>query len=289
MVAVQLVSGEFPHPIETLERHFRDGGVTLVQAMFEHSFFVDPEAVRERSPWFPSFARKSRQHYPALEKGAAAEWLGQPVKLDDNSRAQQAWSKYTGRPINRGSGYSVRHIWGNPWDPTAFTAGWNLRYMPFWAGMLTEDQHPHQLVRAAVMQAGWELFFGGEAPVCEPPVFITNPGFDLDQLLDGLPLPVAVRPTRSQPVGATALPPISQVVNPKDPIAVIKEVRRRRNASWQNLAKAALQLQGLGHEGFSTPNVEASSLSHVRLMVRETGLDLPSVAALIDRLSGSRR
>ena len=155
VVAVRVLEGELPQPIETLERHFRDGGVTLIRAVFENTFFATPESVRDRCPYFPEFARKSRDHYPSLDKGGLGEWQGRQVKLDDNRRAQMAWAKYSGRPIARRSGYGVRHVWGHPWDPDAFTAGWNLAYMPFWAGMLTEDQHPHEGVQVAIKQASW--------------------------------------------------------------------------------------------------------------------------------------
>ena len=88
--------------------------------------------------------------------------------IDDNQHAQMAWERYTGRGLARGTGYSVRHIWGHPWDPDAFTAGWNLCYMPFWAGMLTEGQHPHEELELAVRQASWDLYFRTDR-VCEPP------------------------------------------------------------------------------------------------------------------------
>lgn len=54
-------------------------------------------------------------------------WQGREVKLGDNAKAYQAWAHYTGRRIERASGYGVRHVWGHPWNPDAFTAGWNLR------------------------------------------------------------------------------------------------------------------------------------------------------------------
>lgn len=76
----------------------------------------------------------SREHYPGKRRGEFAEWRGRKVRLDDNARAQMAWAKYTQRAIARDSGFGVRHVWGNPWDPDVFTAGWNLTYMPYWAG-----------------------------------------------------------------------------------------------------------------------------------------------------------
>ena len=181
--------GPLPSPIDALEQLLRQGGTTIVRAAFQYSFFAHPDAVRSRTPWYPERARMSREHYPDGRRGDAAHWQGRPVTLGDNAYAQYAWEKYTGRPIERGSGFSVRHIWGNPWDPDAFTAGWNLCYMPFWAGMLTEQQHPHPQLEAAVRQAAWNLYFQAD-PVCKPPEFVTNPGIDLGRLLGTQPIRV---------------------------------------------------------------------------------------------------
>lgn len=138
MAHVRLYEETLPDPVQTLERYFWEGGVSLVRAVFENTFFIEPSAVRARTPHFPGLARYSKRHYPGLRKGDWADWQGTPVRLDDNARAQIAWQKYTGRRLSRGTGYGLRHIWGHPWDPAAFTAGWNLAYMPHWAGMLTE-------------------------------------------------------------------------------------------------------------------------------------------------------
>ena len=147
--------GELVPPVESLERYFRSGGTTILQAAFEHSYFVHPDGVRQNTPLYPDRARLSREHYPGLDRGAHAMWQGREVKLGDNAKAQQAWARYTGRRIERASGYGVRHVWGHPWDPDAFTAGWNLCYMPFWAGMLTtERQHPHPELKKAVRPGG---------------------------------------------------------------------------------------------------------------------------------------
>lgn len=169
-------AGPVANPISALENIFRTGGMTLIQAAFKHSFFLDPEQVRGNTPKFPGFARYSRTHYPNKKKGDAALWQGRPVKLDDNSKAQAAWAQYSGRALSRKSGYGVRHIWGNPWNPEAYTAGWNLCYMPFWVGMLTESQHPHPALQKAIKQVAYELFFQ-DNPVCNRPTFVTDPGF----------------------------------------------------------------------------------------------------------------
>jgi len=81
----------------------------------------------------------------------------------------------------------VRHIWGHPWDPNAYTAGWNLSYMPFWVGMLTEEQHPHPLLERAIRQASFDLFFR-EQPVCDPPAFVSDQGLNLPELLGDQPI-----------------------------------------------------------------------------------------------------
>ena len=125
MIQAQIHTGPLPDPIPVLETYLKEGGVSLVHAAFANTFFVSPSAVRARTPYFPDRARLSRQHYPGKRRGESADWSGLQVRLGDNARAQLAWAKYTRRTIARASGYGVRHIWGYPWDPQAFTAGWN--------------------------------------------------------------------------------------------------------------------------------------------------------------------
>ena len=266
--------------MESLERYFGNGGTTILRAAFEHSYFVHPERVRQNTPWYPDRARYSRKHYPGLNKGAHAMWQGREVKLDDNAKAQQAWERYTGRRIERGSGYGVRHVWGHPWNPDAFTAGWNLCYMPFWAGMLTEQQHPHPELESTVRQAAWDLYFRDD-PVCDPPDFVSDPGVDLDAILNGQPLLLLVggsAPTsrQSSSPGASG-----------DKIdARIREIRKTTKQSWSNLRKAVLSLQGKPHEPFGTRNVKATARSVIRRIERETELDL---VALERRLTAAGR
>ncbi len=194
------IQSEDPVPaIQSLEDYFREGGASIIQAAFKHTYFVHPDAVLNRTPYFPERARRSREHYPGIDKGKRTTWKagdGRDIVLDDNSTAQMAWERYSGHRLMRKSGYGVRHIWGNTHNPNAFTAGWNLCYMPFWAGMLTEEQHPHPQLQQAIRQASWNLFFSGTS-VCDPPDFVSNPGLDLGALLDGNPLLILSRESHS--------------------------------------------------------------------------------------------
>ena len=57
-------------------------------------------------------------------------------------------------------------------------------------------------------------------------------------------------------------------------LARIREIRSLTNQSWSNLKKAVRALQDKPHEPFGTKNVEASSKSVTRRILRETGLSL---------------
>ena len=198
---IQIHRGEVISPIQSLTDYFREGGVSIMEAAFAHTYFVPPDEVRKQTPYFPNRVRQSREYFPGLRKGTRTTWSAgdkREIILDDNSQAQRAWQKYTGRKLARGSGYGVRHIWGNTHNPTAFTAGWNICYMPYWAGMLTEDQHPHPELQQAIRQASWDLYFS-EDPVCEIPDFVKNPGGDLNKDLGGLSLLVIRRENTAAP------------------------------------------------------------------------------------------
>ena len=69
--------------------------------------------------------------------------------------------------------------------------------MPFWAGMLTEGQHPHEELELAVRQASWDLYFRTDR-VCEPPDFVEDPGLDLPSLLAGQPVLILQKEARAE-------------------------------------------------------------------------------------------
>lgn len=296
---MQLHHGDISHPVRMLEEYFHSGGVSIIQAAFAHSYFIHPEQVRDNTPYFPERARFSRTHYPGANKGQKAVWQGdgREVTVDDNQYAQLAWERYTGRGLVRGAGYSIRHIWGQPWDPEFFTAGWNLCYMPFWAGMLTERQHPHEQLETAIRQASWDLYFRTN-PVCPSPASIENPGMDLSALLGGQPILILDRENLPGNPSSSIGPKEQnlairsrrirgsknreQSVTPDGSIPErIRAIKSQTHQSWSNMWKAVRSLQGLEHEPFGTPNVENSSKSCVRKVQRETGLTLAEIEELL--------
>ena len=299
MLYLQLHHGGLSHPVRMLEEYFRQGGVSILQAAFAHSYFIHPDQVRNNTPYFPARARFSRKHYPGVSKGQKAVWQGdgRDVTVDDNQHAQLAWERYTGRGLVRGTGYSIRHIWGLPWDPEFFTAGWNLCYMPFWAGMLTESQHPHQELETAIRQASWDLYFRNNR-VCPPPPPVEDPGMDLSVLLGGQPILILEReslpdnlppsdasqeknltiPSRTIRSGRRSSPSVALGDSIPDRI---RAIRSQTHQSWSNLWKAVRSLQGLDHEPFGTPNVESSAKSCVRRIQREIGLTLSEIEAFL--------
>ena len=269
--------------IESLENYFHDGGASILQAAFAHSYFVHPDRVREKTPYYPDRARFSRTHYPGLGKGSSARWSGdgREVRLDDNQYAQNAWERYTGHRIARGSGYGLRHIWGNPWNPDAFTAGWNFCYMPFWAGMLTERQHPHPKLEQAIRQASWDLFFRHN-PVCQPPEFVENPSLDLDSVLAEQPILLLHREDSSGSTQARSRRSDS-IASYGNDFEHMKAIRKQTHQSWTNIRKASRLLQSRDYEAFGTRNVENSAKSCVRRIHRETGMSFAQIESVLDR------
>ena len=291
MSNLQICADSLVSPIESMEDYFWKGGVSIIQAAFEHTYFVHPDRVREKTPYYPDRARFSREHYPGKRKGDYAIWPGdgREIRLDDNQYAQNAWQGYTRHKIARGIGYSLRHIWGEPWDPDAFTAGWNFCYMPFWAGMLTERQHPYPELQAAIRQASWDLYFG-DNPVCEPPDFVEDPGVDLDSLLNGQPLLILHKKSTNQTYSPSSKPSESAPpVTDDEVFERVKEIRRRRNQSWVNIQKAVRELQGKPHDPFGTLKVEAKAKSDVRKICREANLSVDQLEAILDEQGLSYR
>lgn len=219
-------SARLREPMAAFERLIEAGGLSLVRAAFRETYFLDPEDARGRTPLLPNFAAVSAEHYPGLETGAIGKWKGRSVLLDSGLRAREAWVKYSGRPLPRDGGYEVRHVWGKPWDPEAYTAGWNLCCVPFWLGPLLEERHAHQLLQASLRQASWDLFFKSE-PVCAPPEFVADPGLDLRRVLAGDPI-VLLGPEQAQVPGERT----------------ILDIRTQTKISWAELLEGIDAAEG---------------------------------------------
>ncbi|MGO9754695.1 MAG: hypothetical protein ACLP8S_25270 [Solirubrobacteraceae bacterium] len=99
--------------MKTLEAIFASGGISLVTSVFHNTFFLHPSVVRRRTPYFPAFARYSREHCGAGTKGATALWRGSPcASMTTAARRWPGRKKYSGRALSRGVGFAIRHISG---------------------------------------------------------------------------------------------------------------------------------------------------------------------------------
>jgi len=232
---------------------------------------------------YPDRARTSRDRYPGKGRGDQAVWSGdgRVVTLADNAQPQRAWERYTGRRLKRGSGYSVRHIWGHPWDPDAFTAGWNLCYKPLRAGVFTERQHPHPYWSWRRVKEHGDLLFG-DHPVCSPPDFVEDPGMDLGSVLGEQRLLILKAETDQSPPRPPVPPlPLPAGSTEGELMERIRDIKKQKHRSWSNICEAVWALQGNTDAKFGTSKVEASSKSTVRRILRETGMDLDGLKVLL--------
>ncbi len=302
MLYLQIHQGDLSHSVGVLEEYFLKAGTSIIGAALAHSYFIHPDEVRKRTPYFTERARVSGTHYPGVAMGERAIWQGdgREVIVDDGQQAQRAWERYTGHGLLGGTGYSIRHIWGRPWDPDYFTAGWNLCYMPFWAGMLTGGEHPHEGLELALRQVSWDLYFR-TGPVCPPPLGVDDQGVDLGSLLAGQPILILGREGLPQTQGspddgsATGLSvpartnrtgegSSGQLASSGDIPSPIKAIKNQDHQSWSNVWRAVRELQGLDHQPFVAANVENSSKACVRRIQQETGLALPQLEAHLRQL-----
>ena len=148
--------------------------------------------------------------------------------------------------------------------------------MPFWAGMLTEDQHPLPELQTAIKQASWDLYFRDD-PVCDAPDFVEDQDVDLSGMLDGQPILImaaepAVASNNSHALDLSGFNQFEQV----------KAIRVHTNWSWLSIYKGVLAIQGKQYEPFGSTNVEATSKSIARKILRETGLSTSELQAFLE-------
>ena len=68
MVNKRMHTGDIVSPDSVFGELFPERWGTILQAAFEHSFFLDPDKVRVKTPYFSDRARYSREHYPACKE-----------------------------------------------------------------------------------------------------------------------------------------------------------------------------------------------------------------------------
>jgi hypothetical protein len=154
--------------------------------------------------------------------------------------------------------------------------------MPHWAGMLTEAQHPHPEIVRALRQASWDLFFRAN-PVCAPPEFVSNPGINLEELLEGRPLLVLAATSKNAKPASPA-----QIEKWKAQLKEELELRERLKGATHPVrlrgqpSAPGLVLSGLQLE-FDDPNragppglvCENGSERGLRLLARRERFDRP--------------
>ena len=152
--------------------------------------------------------------------------------------------------------------------PVGISATW-----PFWAGMPTEDQTPTSELRDAIKQASWISIF-------ETTLFVS-----LDPDLCRYTRRAAVVSGISTETPSGTKPrrlPEEPFINDDGGVLMsVRVIRTQTHQSWSNICKATQALQGNDHDPFGTSNVEASSKSCVRRILRETGLTIRQLETLL--------
>jgi hypothetical protein len=153
--------------------------------------------------------------------------------------------------------------------------------MPFWLGMLTEDQHPYPDLVRAIQQASYDLYFR-DRPVCERPEYVVDHGLDLGAMLGNASIQILMPEAKADAVVRRERVP---TVLPDDPTNRVVAIRKMTNASWSNILKAISALEGRADVAFGTPNVASSSKSITRRMLRETGLSLRQLRQIVEEVA----
>ncbi|MDQ3281703.1 MAG: hypothetical protein M3Q69_09845 [Acidobacteriota bacterium] len=140
----------------------------------------------------------------------------------------------------------------------------------------------------------WENWADGIRMNMRRPAFvvawaiIANRAPDSFEELRGL-VPPPPHATDVDRTGASETPvvrrPAAEIVMPSDPAGRVIAIRKASNASWSNLRKAIAAISGLPHEPFGSTNVESTSKSVVRRMMRETALTVDQLSVIVEQLA----
>ncbi len=183
---------------------FNGGEMELAGLLLKHSYFISPDRIRAHcegnggtAARFPNCVRGSNEHHKGKRKGERSIWEDQEVRVCDNTQARVAFAAFSGLVMagdreGRIRGYHVAHIWERVYDPTCFTAGWNLCLMPGFLKLFTEKQDRIELLHRVIQQAAFDLYFrkDGVIGLGQIPTFVTDPGLDLNAMFPTIRLNV---------------------------------------------------------------------------------------------------
>ncbi len=163
----------------------------LCELFLRTTFFISPEKVWERSVIFPNCVRTSKEHHPGKSKGDKFEKNGIEYRVWDNKKARDAFSSYSKKKLNGSGrnvdkGWEVAHIWGRVYDPTCFTAGWNICLIPNFLRDLTEEQNDNHFFQNFIKQISYDYFFKPENSKIKQYEFIKSPGINLKKYIGEL-------------------------------------------------------------------------------------------------------
>ena len=157
----------------------------ICRIILKSTYFLDPRLVKRSPVMHPDFVRESKEHHPGKKKGSNSEWEGRTVKVTDNTKARNAFEKYSGirmggknRTIPKG--WDVAHIWGRVYDPRFFTAGWNICLMPDFLRNFCEEQSGNVHLQPILQKVAFELYIQSDVVPIDVIHLISEPKIVVD-------------------------------------------------------------------------------------------------------------
>lgn len=128
----------------------RAGYASIVDAVAAHTIFLHPDTVAQTGgePLFPVIRDPTR-------RGVVDSVADVVVMYDDNTTPTRAYLWSAQRSPGRDVQYN--HLWGDPRNPSTYTALWNLAVTPAFLAKTTDGSN-HPDVVAALRYRSYELF-----------------------------------------------------------------------------------------------------------------------------------
>lgn len=154
----------------------------VILMMLNSTLFIHPDVVKLKPVMFPDAARESNEFHKGIKRAQKSTWEGREINIYDNQKARTAFGQYAklrmgGKNRNVPKGLHVAHIWERVYDPSFFTAGWNICLMPDFLKIYTEKQSGTDVIAAYLRQAGFDIYFKSE--IIDRPNNLEDPGLDI--------------------------------------------------------------------------------------------------------------